>query len=243
MLFGAAELAAQPPATPQTPTTQPATTHAAPLPHKKPVKAHRKAAAGHIEAAAAHDAAKPAAPAPQKPPMPDWPANKKPSAAKITWDSRGLLIDASNSSLDQTLQEAGAQIGARVDGLNDDSARDQRIFGVYGPGPARDVLAKLLYSTGYNVVMIGDQGGGTPRQILLSVVGAPGASSPAHAQKAPAAAAPPLNPQSDADSDTADDQPASDQDSDPNASTPAARAPFNPQRAPQQLPPGQQQPN
>ncbi|MGC1462779.1 MAG: hypothetical protein WA802_11290, partial [Terracidiphilus sp.] len=33
---------------------------------------------------------------------------------------------------------------------------------------ARDVLAQLLDGTGYNVLMIGDLGEGTPRQILLS---------------------------------------------------------------------------
>lgn len=45
---------------------------------------------------------------------------------------------------------------------------DQRIFGTYGPGPARDVISQLLDGSGYNVIMIGDQGQGTPRQIVLS---------------------------------------------------------------------------
>ena len=51
-----------------------------------------------------------------------------------------------------------------MEGLN----RDQRIFGVYGPGPARDVIAQLLDGSGYNVLMIGDLGQGTPRQIVLT---------------------------------------------------------------------------
>ncbi len=46
--------------------------------------------------------------------------------------------------------------------------QDQRIFGAYGPGPARDVLSQLLDGSGYNVLMIGDQGQGTPRRIVLS---------------------------------------------------------------------------
>jgi DNA segregation ATPase FtsK/SpoIIIE-like protein len=46
---------------------------------------------------------------------------------------------------------------------------DQRVFGIYGPGQARDVLSQLLQGSGYNVIMIGDQGEGTPRQILLSM--------------------------------------------------------------------------
>jgi hypothetical protein len=47
-------------------------------------------------------------------------------------------------------------------------AADERVFGVYGPGHARDVLSQLLQGSGYNVMMIGDQGQGTPREILLS---------------------------------------------------------------------------
>ena len=55
--------------------------------------------------------------------------------------------------------------GAKVEGLS----ADQRIFGAFGPGPARDVLSQVLQGSGYNVVMVGDQGMGAPRQILLSV--------------------------------------------------------------------------
>jgi hypothetical protein len=45
---------------------------------------------------------------------------------------------------------------------------DERVFGAYGPGLARDVLSQLLHGTGYNVLMIGDQGQGAPRQIVLT---------------------------------------------------------------------------
>lgn len=55
--------------------------------------------------------------------------------------------------------------GAEVEGLSS----DQRVFGAFGPGPAREVLSQVLQGSGYNVIMIGDQGQGTPRQILLSV--------------------------------------------------------------------------
>jgi hypothetical protein len=43
-----------------------------------------------------------------------------------------------------------------------------RIFGAYGPGQPRDVLSQLLEGSGYNVLMIGDQGQGAPRQIVLT---------------------------------------------------------------------------
>jgi hypothetical protein len=82
----------------------------------------------------------------------------------VTWDSKGLHIDAANSSLQQILKDVSTDTGARVEGL----ASDERVFGVYGPGQARDVISQLLQGSGYNVIMIGDQGHGTPRQILLS---------------------------------------------------------------------------
>jgi hypothetical protein len=80
------------------------------------------------------------------------------------WDSQGLRIDAANSSLQQILKDVSTATGAKVDGLT----ADERVFGAYGPGQARDVLSQLLQGSGYNVIMIGDQGQGTPRQILLS---------------------------------------------------------------------------
>ena len=96
--------------------------------------------------------------------MPLWPVNETPAHASVTWDSKGLRIDAANSSLMQILTDVSTATGTKVDGLN----ADQRIFGAYGPGLARDVLSQLLQGSGYNVLMIGDEGQGAPRQILLS---------------------------------------------------------------------------
>jgi hypothetical protein len=45
---------------------------------------------------------------------------------------------------------------------------DERVFGDYGPGPVRDVLAELLEGSGYNILLVGDLGQGTPRRIVLS---------------------------------------------------------------------------
>jgi hypothetical protein len=97
-------------------------------------------------------------------PPPDWPANDRPSEATVTWDSHGLRIVAANSSLAQILKDVATQTGATQEGLN----KDERIFGVYGPGPARDVIGQLLDGSGYNVLLIGDLGQGTPRQIVLT---------------------------------------------------------------------------
>jgi hypothetical protein len=90
--------------------------------------------------------------------------NDAPGKPAVTWDSHGLRIDATNASLHQILNEVSAATGAKVEGLGS----DERVFGEYGPGEARDVLGQLLNGSGYNVLMIGDQGEGTPRQIVLS---------------------------------------------------------------------------
>ena len=87
--------------------------------------------------------------------------------------------------------EVATLTGAKLEGFD----ADQRVFGAYGPGPARDVLSQLLLGSGYNVVMIGDQGQGTPRRIVLSL---------RHAGSATTAATP--APANDEEADT-DEQP------------------------------------
>jgi hypothetical protein len=106
----------------------------------------------------------PVAETPPPPPMPDWPVNDKPSPASVVWDATGLRINASNSSLQQILAEVSTETGTKVEGMG----ADQRVYGVYGPGQARDVLSQLLQGSGYNVLLAGDIGRGAPRQIVLS---------------------------------------------------------------------------
>lgn len=145
----------------QTPPAQTQTAAASTARPHKAVHKHKQTAKTQAE----QKTAQPAAPA--APPvalMPQWPANEKPNEATVTWDSQGLRINATNSSLEQILKDVGTVTGATVDGLNG----DERIFGAYGPGKARDVLSQLLQGTSYNVLMIGDQGEGTPREIILS---------------------------------------------------------------------------
>ena len=114
-----------------------------------------------------------AAPA-HSPPAPGWPANQPPNQAKVSWDGRSLEIEASNSSLNQILHQVAADMGAKLEGL----AQDQRIFGTYGPGPARNVLLKLLEGFGYNVLMIGGRDSEAPLEVVSFV------SSPANLQTA-----------------------------------------------------------
>ena len=101
---------------------------------------------------------------PPPPPVPNWPINEKPNPASVIWDATGLRINASNSSLEQILSEVSTETGTKVEGLNS----DERVYGEYGPGKARDVLSELLQGSGYNVLLAGDIGQGAPRQLILS---------------------------------------------------------------------------
>jgi hypothetical protein len=129
----------------------------------KPIHHHKRPGPAHPE-----EQPTPDPPAlvitPPPPETPKWPAFDPAAEASVVWDSHGLRINAANSSLQQILKDVSMATGAKVDGM----AADQRVFGVYGPGQARDVLSQLLQGSGYNVIMIGDQGQGAPRQILLT---------------------------------------------------------------------------
>lgn len=149
----------------QAPATQPA-----PIPGHKTIHHHKKPNAAHPAAPAAQ-----ATPSPAEPEAPHWPANEHATQASVTWDSHGLRIDAANSSLQQILRDVSTATGAKVEGLG----ADERVFGAYGPGQVRDVLSKLLQGSAYNIIMIGDQGQGAPRQIVLSSRNSAGAQAPA----------------------------------------------------------------
>jgi hypothetical protein len=116
----------------------------------------------------------PATPAAQPVNTPNWPVNEAPKPAVVQWDSHGLSIQAQNSSLKEILNEIAEKTGAKLEGLVLEGGMDQRVFGEYGPGAADSVLAQLLNGSGYNVMLIGDQGQGTPQEIVLSQRSAPG---------------------------------------------------------------------
>jgi hypothetical protein len=214
-LGGAQIMRAQAPA-----TADPA--HKAAHPHKPPAGTEAQSPAAQATAAPT---------TPSEPEDPKWPANEKPTPATVIWDSQGLRIDAANSSLAQILQDVATATGAKVEGFD----ADQRVFGVFGPGTARDVLSQILQGSGYNFVMIGDQGQGTPREIVLSL---------RHTGTTTAAATP--APAKDEDSDT-DEQP---QPAQPplRPGIPPGRQPRTPQQMQQQMmqqrpQPGQPQPS
>lgn len=141
--------------------------------HRKPRAAAKPAAVASVQPAQ-----------PVEPPKPNWPVNSQAAHAAVNWDSRSLRIEAANSSLLQILSDVTNATGTKIEG----AGSDQRIFGSYGPGTVRDVLADLLRGSGYNIVMTGENEQGLPREVLLSerrVGGSIAAPMMAHPQPQP----------------------------------------------------------
>lgn len=107
---------------------------------------------------------------PPEPPAPKWPVNDAAVPASVVWNGRDLSIAASNATLGQILHDVSTATGLKVNGLDGytDKEDGQRIYGSYGPASERDVLIQLLDGSGYNVLMIGNQGEGTPRELVLT---------------------------------------------------------------------------
>jgi hypothetical protein len=131
-----------------------------------------------LPAATPAPAAQPAAssqPAPSLPaapqPTPSQPAEVAPSMlqqpaqdAQIVFANGNLSIHADNSSLAAILHQVASNSGMKIEGLGN----DERVFGNFGPGTPRDVLADLLVGTAYNQVLLGDLSNGAPRELILS---------------------------------------------------------------------------
>jgi hypothetical protein len=145
--------------------TQSLAAQQAPLPGNTPSAAAKKSPRHRTRPAQVQPPAPEEQPAPApQPEPPKWPVNDAPTKPSVTWDSSGLKIEANNSSLHDILNEVSVDTGAKVEGIGS----DERVFGEFGPGNTRDVISQLLHGSSYNVLMIGDQGAGTPRQIVLS---------------------------------------------------------------------------
>lgn len=134
---------------------------------------------------------------PPPPPMPNWPANDTPHPASVIWNSNGLRINASNSSLQQILNEVSTETGTKIEG----PIPDQRVYGDYGPGQAGEVLSQLLQGAGCNVLLAGDIGKGAPREIVLSPRTTRNSNAPNNA-----AGAPQRDPDEDIPEDQSEDQ-------------------------------------
>ncbi len=133
--------------------------------------------------------AQPAAPAQATPPQPapSQPVGVAPSLlqqpakdAQIVFGNGNLSIHADNSSLAAILQQVAGTSGMKIEGLGG----DERVFGNFGPGAPRDVLADLLAGTAYNQVLLGDLSNGAPRELILTPTRSGGAPVPSPAPQA-----------------------------------------------------------
>lgn len=84
--------------------------------------------------------------------------------ARIVFTDNSLAIHADNASLAAILHQFSTTSGMRINGLGN----DERVFGNFGPGAPRDVLADLLNGTAYNLVLLGDLSNGAPRELILT---------------------------------------------------------------------------
>ena len=136
-------------------------------------------------------AAQPAPSTPAAPPAPAAPSapvatdvapsllQQPAQEAKIVFDNNRLSIHDENSSLAGILHQVASSSGMKVEGLGG----DERVFGTFGPGAPRDVIADLLNGTAYNVALIGDLDNGAPRELILTPA-THGAAAPAAAPQA-----------------------------------------------------------
>jgi hypothetical protein len=100
--------------------------------------------------------------------------------AQIVFADGNLSIRADNSSLSAILHQVASNSGMKIEGLGG----DERVFGNFGPGAPRDVLADLLVGTAYNQVLLGDLSNGAPRELILSPATRGGAPVPSPAPQA-----------------------------------------------------------
>ncbi len=101
-----------------------------------------------------------------------------PDAPIVTYRDGQLTIDAKNSTLAEVLRLVAEKSGAKIEvppgsGL-------ERIYEHAGPGPAQDVLVRLLNGSAYDFIIVSSpQTPNAPAQILLSLRGAEPPASPA----------------------------------------------------------------
>jgi len=147
-------------------------------------------AAAPAPVAAPTPAAQPAA-APQPAPPPPQSTEVAPSLlqqpardAQIVFADGSLSIHADNSSLAAILRQVASNSGMKIEGLGG----DERVFGNFGPGAPRDVLADLLVGTAYNQILLGDLSNGAPRELILTPTTRGGAPAPSPSPQANASA-------------------------------------------------------
>jgi hypothetical protein len=97
----------------------------------------------------------------------------------LTVSGADIEIQADNSSLNGILRLLSQQTGLTITG----GVIDQRVFGIYGPGPAAEVLTQLLQDTGTNMILRQTPEGGLAELILSPRLGGPTPPSPSSSRE------------------------------------------------------------
>ena len=99
----------------------------------------------------------------------EQPGSKNPSdvaarPAVVTLENRLLTVEANDSDLRQILAKIASLGAMSINGR----VNDARVYGVYGPGVPSAVISQLMEGTGYNLIMVGINDEGAPRQLTLT---------------------------------------------------------------------------
>lgn len=95
----------------------------------------------------------PITPPPPPGPLTPFTLEQTPAIApQVAYRDGALTIVAQNATLGDILRAVHAQTGAVIDATGSTS---DRVIGNFGPGPSREVLAKLLNGSRFNYVMVG----------------------------------------------------------------------------------------
>jgi hypothetical protein len=107
-------------------------------------------------------------------PLPPMPLEEMPAIPpQVEFQDGQLTIVSQNSTLADILREVRKETGAEFEVP---SGASERVVTAIGPGPARDVLAKLLNGTHFNYVMVGSTADPTVlERVVLTPKPAPGA--------------------------------------------------------------------
>lgn len=167
--------------------------------------AHAKTDGGKTAQAKAHSAEASPAPAVEstaagetaKAEKAPEPADAPAKPATVSLESGRLTVTANNSDLGEILRKVASISGMKIDGLE----KSARVFGAYGPGTPRDILADLLAGSDYNFMMVGNTVDGAPRHLLLT---AKNDSAPSLNPAGPGPAEPRDDPAEPSDNDDGD---------------------------------------
>jgi hypothetical protein len=123
-------------------------------------------------------------------PLPPLPLEEMPAIPpQVDFRDGQLTIVSQNSTLADILREVRKETGAEFEVP---SGATERVVTAIGPGPARDVLAKLLNGTHFNYVMVGSTADPTVlERVVLTPKPAPGSEVAANG---PAGAGRNMNP-------------------------------------------------